>query len=151
MAGQVEIDEIRVAPPPAVIQPRFLRRSGFQKGSTARSSKARMRIRTSGRMDLNARAVNIILPWLWIRACEGKSTSVQNRVEQRYFAWPSAEDNSLLRLARQRLLGEQKQIDRVRESMAKRVFFVPWQATPPVGLPALQELARARPSAPAIP
>jgi arsenite-transporting ATPase len=54
-------------------------------------------------------------------------------------------------LLRQRLLGEQKQIDRVRESMAKRVFFVPWQATPPVGLPALQELARARPSAPAIP
>jgi arsenite-transporting ATPase len=54
-------------------------------------------------------------------------------------------------LLRQRLLGEQKQIDRVRESMAKRVFFVPWQATPPVGLPALQELSRARPSAPAIP
>jgi arsenite-transporting ATPase len=54
-------------------------------------------------------------------------------------------------LLRQRLLGEQKQIDRVRGSMAKRVFFVPWQATPPVGLPALQELARARPSAPAIP
>ena len=54
-------------------------------------------------------------------------------------------------LLRQRLLGEQKQIDRVRGSMAKKVFFVPWQATPPVGLPALQELARARPSAPAIP
>jgi arsenite/tail-anchored protein-transporting ATPase len=49
-------------------------------------------------------------------------------------------------LLRQRLLGEQKQIDRVRGSMAKRVFFVPWHATPPVGLPALQELARARPS-----
>ncbi len=55
------------------------------------------------------------------------------------------------RLLRQRLLGEQKQIDRVRGSMAKRVFFVPWQATPPVGLPALQELARARPPTPAIP
>ena len=54
-------------------------------------------------------------------------------------------------LLRQRLLGEQKQIDRFRGSMAKRVFFVPWQATPPVGLPALQELARARPPAPAIP
>ena len=46
-------------------------------------------------------------------------------------------------LLRQRLRGEQKQIDRVRGSMAKRVFFLPWQATPPVGLPALQELARA--------
>ena len=54
-------------------------------------------------------------------------------------------------LLRQRLLGEQKQIDRVRGSMAKKVFFVPWQAIPPVGLPALQELERARPSAPAIP
>jgi arsenite-transporting ATPase len=48
-------------------------------------------------------------------------------------------------LLRQRLLGEQKQIDRVRESMAKRVFFVPWQASPPIGLPALQELAHHRP------
>jgi arsenite-transporting ATPase len=54
-------------------------------------------------------------------------------------------------LLRQRLLGEQRQIDRVRGSMAKRVFFVPWQPTPPVGLAALQELARVRPSAPTIP
>ena len=46
---------------------------------------------------------------------------------------------------------DQKQIERVRRSMAKNVFFLPWQATPPIGLPALQELARARPSAPAIP
>ena len=54
-------------------------------------------------------------------------------------------------LLQQRLLGERKQIDRVCGSMAKRVFFVPWQAMPPVGLVALQELARVRPSAPAIP
>jgi arsenite/tail-anchored protein-transporting ATPase len=47
-------------------------------------------------------------------------------------------------LLTQRLLGEQKQIDRVRGSMAKNVFFLPWQATPPIGLPALQELARSR-------
>ncbi len=53
-------------------------------------------------------------------------------------------------LLQQRLLGEQKQIDRVRGSMAKRVFFVPWQATPPIGLPALQELAHHRPQAPSI-
>jgi len=46
---------------------------------------------------------------------------------------------------RQRLLGERRQIDRVCGSMAKRVFFVPWQATPPIGLPALQELAHPRP------
>jgi arsenite-transporting ATPase len=54
-------------------------------------------------------------------------------------------------LLRQRLLGERRQVDRVRGSMAKRVFFTPWQATPPVGLAALRELARVRPSAPATP
>jgi arsenite/tail-anchored protein-transporting ATPase len=47
-------------------------------------------------------------------------------------------------LLSQRLLGEQEQIDRVRGSMAKNVFFLPWQATPPVGLAALQDLARGR-------
>lgn len=52
-------------------------------------------------------------------------------------------------LLRQRLLGERKQIDRICGSMAKRVFFVPWQATPPVGLAALQELSNPRP--PALP
>jgi arsenite/tail-anchored protein-transporting ATPase len=53
-------------------------------------------------------------------------------------------------LLQQRLLGEQKQIDRVRGSMAKRVFFLPWQATPPIGLSALQELARHRSQARSI-
>jgi arsenite-transporting ATPase len=47
-------------------------------------------------------------------------------------------------LLQQRLLGEHKQIDRVREAMANRVFFVPWQATPPIGLTALQQLAHRR-------
>ena len=50
-------------------------------------------------------AVNVVLPWLWIRAVEGKNQTVQRGIERRYFAWPPAEDNSLLRLARQRLLG----------------------------------------------
>jgi arsenite-transporting ATPase len=54
-------------------------------------------------------------------------------------------------LLQQRLMGERKQIDRVCGSMAKRVFFVPWQATPPIGLPALQELAHLRAPAPSIP
>ena len=53
-------------------------------------------------------------------------------------------------LLQQRLMGERKQIDRVCGSMAKRVFFVPWQATPPIGLPALQELAHFCPPAPSI-
>jgi len=50
-------------------------------------------------------AMNVILPWLWIRAGQGKDDQFKRRIEQRYFDWPSAEDNSLLRLARQRLLG----------------------------------------------
>eukprot|EP01035_Chromulina_nebulosa_P012384 gene12384-biopygen10461 len=47
-------------------------------------------------------------------------------------------------LLRQRLVGERKQIDRIRGVMAKKLFFVPWQATPPVGVTALEELAHDR-------
>ena len=50
-------------------------------------------------------AVNVILPWLWMRAAEGKNASLQRALERRYFAWSPAEDNAVLRLARQRLLG----------------------------------------------
>jgi hypothetical protein len=50
-------------------------------------------------------AVNVILPWLWVRAAEGKSESVQHVIERRFQVWPPAEDNAVLRLARQRLLG----------------------------------------------
>ena len=49
-------------------------------------------------------AVNAVLPWLWVRALEGRNQKVQRGLEERYFAWPPAQDNSLLRLARQRLL-----------------------------------------------
>jgi hypothetical protein len=50
-------------------------------------------------------AINVILPWLWIRAAEGKNEKFQREMERRFFAWPTAEDNSVLKLARQRLLG----------------------------------------------
>jgi hypothetical protein len=50
-------------------------------------------------------AVNVILPWLWSRAVEGKNKKVQGLMEHRYHAWPAAEDNAVLRLARERLLG----------------------------------------------
>jgi hypothetical protein len=50
-------------------------------------------------------AVNVILPWLWIRAKEGGNERIQDEMERRFFAWPAAEDNSVLKLARQRLLG----------------------------------------------
>ena len=50
-------------------------------------------------------AINVILPWFWIRAVVGKNEKLQRRAEQLYFTWPAAEDNAVLRLARQRLLG----------------------------------------------
>ena len=50
-------------------------------------------------------AVNVILPWLWIRAVEGRNEDLQRAIEHRFDAWPPAEDNAVLRLARQRLLG----------------------------------------------
>lgn len=50
-------------------------------------------------------AVNVVLPWLWARAAEGGNDRVRTALEARYFAWPAAEDNAVLRLARQRLLG----------------------------------------------
>jgi hypothetical protein len=50
-------------------------------------------------------AVNVILPWFWVRARVGKNPALQKLAEDLYFAWPPAQDNSLLRLARQRLLG----------------------------------------------
>ena len=50
-------------------------------------------------------AVNVVLPWLWMRAREGGNEKIQGEIERRFFAWPAAEDNSVLKLARQRLLG----------------------------------------------
>ena len=50
-------------------------------------------------------AVNVVLPWLWIRAQAGGSEKLQGEVERRFLAWPPAEDNSVLKLARRRLLG----------------------------------------------
>lgn len=50
-------------------------------------------------------AVNVVLPWLLARAKAGRNQKLGNEITRRYEAWPAAEDNSLLRLARQRLLG----------------------------------------------
>jgi len=52
-------------------------------------------------------AINVILPWFWIRARAGRNERLTRLAEERFFAWPAAQDNSLLRLARQRLLGRQ--------------------------------------------
>jgi hypothetical protein len=58
-----------------------------------------------GATRLTDLAVNVILPWLWMRSVEGNNETLRQRAEQRYFAWPAAEDNARLRLGRQRLLG----------------------------------------------
>jgi len=51
-------------------------------------------------------AINVILPWFWVRARAGKNHHLQTVAEELYFAWPAAQDNALLRLARLRLLGQ---------------------------------------------
>jgi hypothetical protein len=48
-------------------------------------------------------AINVILPWLWIRAAAGRNESLRKEAERRYLAWPTAQDNAVLKLARERL------------------------------------------------
>jgi hypothetical protein len=72
---------------------------------TFRSPRLKKAVPLLGKTRVTDLAINVVLPWLWIRAGQGKNEKLRQKIEQRYFAWPSAEDNSLLRLARQRLLG----------------------------------------------
>ncbi|HTL18088.1 MAG TPA: DUF2851 family protein [Patescibacteria group bacterium] len=72
---------------------------------TLRSPRLKKRQPWLGETRVADLAMNVVIPWLWTRAAEGKSHTVQQRLEDRYFHWPPAEDNSILRLARQRLLG----------------------------------------------
>lgn len=54
-------------------------------------------------------AMNVILPWFWARAAgaaEGERTRAL--VERCWENWPAGEDNTVLRLARQRLFGTQR-------------------------------------------
>ena len=50
-------------------------------------------------------AVNMILPWFWMRAQAGRNEPLRKLADERYRAWPAAQDNALLRLARRRMLG----------------------------------------------
>lgn len=72
---------------------------------TFRSARLRKPQPLIGSTRVTDLAINVILPWLWTRAAEGKSEALRAEIEHRYFSWPCAEDNSVLRLARQRLLG----------------------------------------------
>jgi hypothetical protein len=40
-----------------------------------------------------------------MRAVTGQNASMRRVAEERYFAWPSGQDNSTLKLGRQRLMG----------------------------------------------
>ncbi|HEV2390956.1 MAG TPA: DUF2851 family protein [Verrucomicrobiae bacterium] len=70
--------------------------------SSRRLRKAQPLLGASRVTDL---AVNVVLPWLWARALEGKAGGVQEGLEGRFMRWRAAQDNSVLRLARERLLG----------------------------------------------
>ena len=56
-------------------------------------------------------AINVDLPWLWIRAAAGRNETLQREAERRYLAWPPAQDNSVLKLARERLFSGRVKIN----------------------------------------
>ena len=72
---------------------------------TLKSARLKQPVPLLGATRVADLAVNVVLPWLWARAAEGQNEALVNALEQRYFAWPPAEDNAVLRLARERLLG----------------------------------------------
>jgi len=49
--------------------------------------------------------MNVVLPWLYVRALAGKNEKLAQAAESRFFLWRSGEDNSVLKLARARLFG----------------------------------------------
>jgi hypothetical protein len=53
-------------------------------------------------------AVNVILPWFHARARAGRNEPLRKLAEARYSAWPAAQDNAVLRLARRRMLGREQ-------------------------------------------
>jgi len=73
---------------------------------SARSAKLQLLLGEARVTDL---AVNVILPWLHARAKAGENAPLLSALESTYSTWPAAEDNSVLKLARQRLLGSTSQ------------------------------------------
>jgi hypothetical protein len=59
-----------------------------------------------GMQRLTDLTVNVLLPWFWMRATSAGNAVLQQKAEALYFEWPKSEDNAVLRLARQRLLGD---------------------------------------------
>jgi hypothetical protein len=61
-----------------------------------------------GRDRITDLAGNVILPWLWARARQGRRTRIQAEMQRRYLAWPVGADNAVLKMARLRLLGTRR-------------------------------------------
>jgi len=57
-----------------------------------------------GQMRATDLAINVILPWFMAQATETGNDALRQQVEKIYLAWPAAEDNATLKLARLRLL-----------------------------------------------
>jgi hypothetical protein len=75
---------------------------------TLRSSKRAVRLPLLGPQRITDLAMNVVLPWFWTRALVGGNEESKRAAETHYFTWPVGEDNTLLRLARQRLFGQSK-------------------------------------------
>lgn len=58
-----------------------------------------------GAARLTDLAINVVLPWLLARALAGRNRELADQIQEHWFAWPAGEDNSVLKLARQRLFG----------------------------------------------
>jgi hypothetical protein len=50
-------------------------------------------------------AMNTLLPWFWMRGAARQKPEEVAKAEALYLAWPKGEDNAVLKLARERLLG----------------------------------------------
>ncbi len=50
-------------------------------------------------------AINVVLPWLWARSQHGAEPAIRNHISALHNEWPAGEDNAVLKLARERLLG----------------------------------------------
>ena len=72
---------------------------------TLRSPRQDRPCRLLGEARVTDLAVNVILPWLYARAESGRQTVLLQRIQARYFQWPAAQDNAVLKLARERLFG----------------------------------------------
>jgi hypothetical protein len=58
-----------------------------------------------GTARLSEMAVNVVLPWFWMRAKSSGNASVQKSAVHRFEVWPKSEDNVELRKTCRRMLG----------------------------------------------